>query len=182
MPVTLDIDASKFWTFDRSKVVDFLKELEFFSMVSRIPTNRQDGQLAMEVEEPDFESAPVDYKIVDTEEALEELVVELAKPQGFSFDTETDSVNPMVAQLVGLSFSNSPQKAWYVPVGHNEGKQLPMAQVLERLGPILTDPDIPKVAHNANYDIMVLENQGVSLQGLELDTMLAAHALSLIHI
>ena len=176
VPVTLDIDASEFWTFDRSKVVDFLKEMEFFSMVSRIPSNRQDGQLAMEVGEPDFESAPVDYKIVDTEEALEELAVELAKPQGFSFDTETDSVNPMVAQLVGLSFSNSPQKAWYVPVGHNEGKQLPMAQVLERLGPILTDPDIPKVAHNANYDIMVLENQGVSLQGLELDTMLAAHA------
>ncbi|MDP6453747.1 MAG: DNA polymerase I [SAR202 cluster bacterium] len=175
-PVTLDVEASEFWKFDRSKVVDFLKELEFFSMVSRIPNNTDGEQLSMAVDEPDFESAPVDYHIVDTEDALEELAVELSKPQGFSFDTETDSIDPMLAQLVGLSFSNSPQKAWYVPVGHNEGKQIPKERVLGSLGPILTDPDIPKVAHNANYDMMVLENQGVTLQGLELDTMLAAHA------
>ncbi|MCH8309957.1 MAG: DNA polymerase I [Chloroflexi bacterium] len=139
------------------------------------PNNGQGEQLQMEVE-PAFTPAPVDYQIVDTEEALEELAEELSKPHGFSFDTETDSLDPMKARLVGLSFSNSPQKAWYVPVGHNEGKQIPMERVLERLGPILADPDIPKVAHNANYDMMVLENQGVSLQGLELDTMLAAHA------
>jgi DNA polymerase-1 len=176
-PVTLDMEASEFWKFDRSKVVDFLKELEFFSMVSRIPNNAHGEQLSMMADaEPDFVSAPVDYEIVDTEEALDDLVVELSKPYGFSFDTETDSIDPMLAQLVGLSFSNSPQKAWYVPVGHNEGKQIPMERVLERLGPILTDPNIPKVAHNANYDMMVLENQGIRLQGLELDTMLAAHA------
>jgi DNA polymerase-1 len=176
-PVTLDMGASEFWNFDRSKVVDFLKEMEFFSMVSRIPNNAHGEQLSMiDDAEPDFVSAPVEYEIVDTEEALEALVVELSKPYGFSFDTETDSIDPMLAQLVGLSFSNSPQKAWYVPVGHNEGKQISMERVLERLGPILTDPDIPKVAHNANYDMMVLENQGIRLQGLELDTMLAAHA------
>ena len=82
----------------------------------------------------------------------------------------------MVARLVGLSFSTEPCSGWYVPVGHLEGTQIPIDDVLERLGPIFTNPDVPKTAHNANYDMMVLENHGLKVEGLAFDTMLAAHA------
>ena len=75
---------------------------------------------------------------------------------------------------MGLSFSIEPNAGWYVPVGHTEGEQLPMNGVLAALGPILSNPDVPKTAHNANYDMMVLENHGVKVEGLAFDTMLAA--------
>ncbi len=171
--VTLDLDAARFPSFERADVVGLLRELEFYSMLDRIPGDGDD-----ETAVPDFgaEKTPTNYEIIDTDEALDRLVAELSTPHGFSFDTETDSLDPMTARLVGLSFSNSPGNAWYVPVGHAEGTQLPMAQVLERLRPVLEDPAVPKVAHNANYDLMVLEGHGINLQGLELDTMLAAHA------
>ncbi|HJO81714.1 MAG TPA: DNA polymerase, partial [SAR202 cluster bacterium] len=178
VPVTLDLEACKFGTYNRSAVVDVLQELEFYSMVDRIPASDQaHGGGAQLMLLPDEEEAePSDYIIVDDDARLDELVSELNRPEGFSFDTETDSIDPMAANLVGLSFSNSPNKGWYVPVGHAEGKQLAMDRVIERLRPIFEDPAVPKAAHNANYDLMVLEDQGVSLQGLEFDTMLAAHA------
>ena len=176
VPVTLDLEACKFWNYNRSAVIDVLQELEFYSMVDRIPVTGQEGegQLALALDEE--EATPVDYAIVDDDAGLDELVAVLNRPEGFSFDTETDSINPMDAQLVGLSFSNSPNQGWYVPVGHAEGQQLLMDTVLRKLGPVLEDPGVPKAAHNANYDLMVLESQGVKLQGLEFDTMLAAHA------
>ena len=175
-PVTLDLEAARFPQFDRVDVVNLLKELEFYSIVERIPWASADGEAEPTQTEARSDETPTNYEIVDTEEALDRMVAELSTPHGFSFDTETDSLDPMRARLVGLSFSNSPGRAWYVPVGHAEGTQLPLAQVLERLGPVLEDPDVPKAAHNANYDMMVLEGHGVTLQGLELDTMLAAHA------
>ena len=175
-PVTLDLEAARFPQFDRVDVVNLLKELEFYSIVERIPWASADGEAEPTQTEARSDETPTNYEIVDTEEALDRMVAELSTPHGFSFDTETDSLDPMRARLVGLSFSNSPGRAWYVPVGHAEGTQLPLAQVLERLRPVLEDPDVPKAAHNANFDMMVLEGHGVTLQGLELDTMLAAHA------
>ena len=173
--VELDLDLARFGDFERKEVVDLLTSLEFFSMVSRIPASENDGggQGAFDLA---TESTPVEYKIADTAEKFEELLTEIGTPEGFSFDTETTSQDPMVARLVGLSFSTEPHTGWYVPVGHLEGTQLPIDDVLARLAPIFTDCDIPKTAHNANYDMMVLENHGIKVEGLAFDTMLAAHA------
>ena len=82
----------------------------------------------------------------------------------------------MRARLVGLSFSTEPYRGWYAPLAHEEGVQLPMEEALGALAPIFEDPEVPKTAHNANYDMMVLENHGVRVEGLAFDTMLAAHA------
>ena len=174
--VTLDLEATRFPQFDRADVVALLKELEFHSIVGRLPGSDEGDAAEPEQAEAEADKTPANYQIVDTVEALDRMAAELSTPHGFSFDTETDSLDPMIAHLVGLSFSNSPGRAWYVPVGHAEGAQLPLAHVLERLRPVLEDPAVPKAAHNANYDLMVLEGHGVTLQGLELDTMLAAHA------
>ena len=113
--------------------------------------------------------------MADSEETLTELVDELNASERFSFDTETTSTDQMTCRLVGLSFSTEPGKGWYLPVGHSEGKQLPLERVIERLGPIFEDESKAKSAHNANFDITVLENVGIRVRNLNFDTMLAAH-------
>lgn len=180
--VNLDMSDCVFGDFARSEVVDVLTRLEFFSMISRIPAPLSDdddsagGQGAFDMGESEPAEPPVDYAVVDDESELAALAAALDAPEGFSFDTETTDKDAMRARLVGLSFSAEPRKAWYVPVGHAEGRQLPMERVLEVLSPILANPEIPKTAHNANYDIMALANHGVRVSGLAFDTMIAAHA------
>ena len=178
-PVTLDLDASRFWQYDRSKVVGFLTELEFLSVVPRVPAPSGGPAEGGEQQSLDMgaEAPEVDYRIVDTPEALEALVSELDSPRGFSFDTETTAVDPMSADLVGLSFSNAPHAGWYVPVGHSEGRQLAKDDVLEALRPLLESKAVPKVAHNANYDMTILKNHGVEVRGVTFDTMIAAALL-----
>ena len=83
----------------------------------------------------------------------------------------------MRAELVGLSFSCEAGKAWYVPVGHREGEQIPLETVLSRVRPLMESPDLRKCAHNANYDLMMLSNYGVNTQNVDCDTMIAAHLL-----
>ena len=176
--ISLDLDKSIFGDFARKDVLDVLTRLEFYSMISRIPVSDgdDDGDGQQSAFDLGVDKPPADYTIVDTEDALELLVSTISTPAGFSFDTETTSQNPMTARLVGLSFSVEPHSGWYVPVGHSEGAQLPMDAVLGALGPIFTDEGVPKTAHNANYDMMVLENHGITVEGLAFDTMLAAHA------
>ena len=173
VPVELDLSLSVVADYDRNSVVELLRELEFHSVIVRLPgDDAADGQARMF---GDDASPDADYRIVDTEDALSAMVAELDSPSGFSFDTETTSTDPMAADLVGLSFSNAPGVAWYVPVGHREGRQLPQDHVLAALKPLFESEDVPKAAHNANYDVTVLANHGVQVRNLQFDTMLAAH-------
>ena len=174
LPLTLDLERCHFGQYDRERVLDLLRELGFNSIVPRIPH----GTLAAEPSTGDGVSAAeeeaVDYRTVDTEEELQELAQLLAASGGFAFDTETTSLNPMEADLVGLSFSLAPRQGFYVPVGHREGRQVPPERALELLRPVLEDEAIPKTAHNANYDMTVLANCGVAVRNLAFDTMVAA--------
>ncbi len=97
------------------------------------------------------------------------------------FDTETDSLDPLQANLVGLSFAVTPGKAWYVPLAHDYPgvpEQLPIGAVLEKLRPLLTDADKHKCAQNGKYDLHVLNRQGIAVSGLSEDTMLASFVLN----
>jgi DNA polymerase-1 len=97
-----------------------------------------------------------------------------------ALDTETTSLDPMCASLVGLSLSVQPGEACYIPVAHrgpDHVAQLPKAQVLERLRPWLENPAARKLLHNAKYDAHVLLNEGVALAGITEDTMLQAYVL-----
>jgi DNA polymerase-1 len=188
-PVALDMDHSKWGDYDRSDVVEVLKDLEFFSTVSKIPGGTNDSEQATPLQpslmsDTPSQSADTDYRTVNDMKTLEVMVKELAASKGFAFDTETapldpevKGVQPMRSSLVGLSFSTEAGKAWYVPVGHAEGTQIPLEQVLETLRPVLEDANVPKAAHNANYDLTMLGTNGVTMQGLAFDTMLAAHLL-----
>jgi len=121
------------------------------------------------------------YETVLTKEAFESWLAELEKAALFAFDTETTSLDYMQAQLVGLSFSVEPQRAAYVPVAHDypgAPKQLDRDWVLERLKPLLEDPERPKVGQNLKYDMSVLANHGIHMAGIAQDTMLESYVLA----
>ena len=174
-PVTLDLEACRFWRYDRRDVVTLLTELEFFSVISRIPhPGGSDTTEADTNREPEQET---DYTVVLTPAQLDSMIAAIEETGNFAFDTETTSLDAMRAQLVGLSFATAPGRAWYVPVGHAEGEQLPLESVLAAVRPLFESPEIAKCAHNANYDMTVLANHGVRFANVDFDTMIAAHLL-----
>ena len=179
-PVELSLEEAKSGSYDRARVVGLLTELEFHSVIPRLPVPTWDpGTEAPDAAtQPEATSEAADYITVLSEIQLEEMLAELRNAGGFSFDTETTSLDQMRADLVGLSFATEPGRAWYVPVGHREGGQLPLEEVLARVKPLMEDPDLAKCAHNANFDLMVLANYGISPRNVDFDTMVAAHLLS----
>lgn len=172
-PVALELERCRFWRYDRREVVKLLTELEFFSVVSRVPDPDAPGADAA----PTAPAPETDYAVVRTGEQLETMIAALRETGCFAFDSETTSLDAMRAQLAGLSFAVAPGRAWYVPVGHHEGEQLPMESVLAALRPLFEAPGIAKYAHNANYDMTVLANHGVKFANVDFDTMIAAHLL-----
>ena len=178
-PVELDLEACRFGSYDRQSVVNLLTELEFFSVIQRLPSvgppSSIFGQAAQDAESK--VPADADYQLVQTEQQLEAMLDAVQQASSFAFDTETTSLDPMRADLVGLSVATAPGMAWYVPVGHNEGAQLPIEDVLARMRPLFESPELSKCAHNANYDLSVLVNHGINCRNVDFDTMIAAHLL-----
>ena len=115
------------------------------------------------------------YEAVLTREQLQDWLARLRAAALISFDTETDSLDPMQARLVGLSLSVEPGVAAYIPLGHDYPgvmAQLPMADVLDALRPIMEDRHKPKVGQHGKYDLHVLRRHGLVVRGYCHDTML----------
>ena len=174
-PVSLDLEQCRFWQYDRRDVVALLTELEFFSVVSRVPS--PDGSDAGQSDAVQEAETPTDYTVVQSQAQLDSMIAAIEEMGKFTFDTETTSLDAMQAELVGLSFSTAPGRAWYIPVGHREGEQLSLESVLAAVRPLFESPDIAKCAHNANYDMTVLANHGLRFANVDFDTMIAAHLL-----
>ena len=122
-----------------------------------------------------------EYTAVTTPEQLEALVAQLRAADEFAFDTETDSLDPMQANLVGLSFATRTGHAVYVPVGHDypgAPPQLDRAAVLAALSPVLSDVGRRKLGQHGKYDLHVLRRHGVDVQGYADDTMLESFVLN----
>jgi DNA polymerase-1 len=120
--------------------------------------------------------------IVNSEDALQVLIKSIYDARAVALDTETTSDDPWHAELVGISCSMAAGEAYYIPVGHTytienqpPGAQLAKPYVLEKLRPVLEDPAVKKYLHNAKYDMLILDRNGISLRGLAFDTMLGAY-------
>jgi DNA polymerase I len=130
---------------------------------------------------PPAPELPRHYETVTTTEALERWLQALRDAELFAFDTETTSLDYMRAEIVGVSFSIEPGAAAYVPLAHvypGAPEQLPRAQVLAQLKPLLEDASRPKVGHNLKYDAHVLASAGITLAGMRFDTMLESYVLN----
>ncbi len=141
------------------------KELEFES-------------LAREVGDAKPDVGEQDYRIVRNATELEHLLAELRRSRRFAVDTETTSLDPMKAELVGVSLAWRSGLAFYVPF-NLDPPVLPggRKELIETLRPILEDEELLKTGQNAKYDMHVFRNAGITVRGLEFDTMLASYLL-----
>ena len=126
-------------------------------------------------------SAPGEYETVLTMAQLDAWIERLRSADEFAFDTETDALDAMRANLVGISLSVQPGKACYIPLGHDypgAPEQLPRDAVLDALRPMLSDPAKRKLGQHGKYDLHVLRRHGLDVAGYADDTMLESFVLS----
>ncbi len=134
-------------------------------------------------EKPNQASAPekTEYELILTYQQLTAWIKKLKAAELFAFDTETDNLDYMAANLVGMSFSVKAGEAAYLPIAHDYDdapRQLSLAFVLNQLTDILQNPDIAKVGHNLKYDQSVLARYDVQLAGIQHDTMLESYIVN----
>lgn len=204
VPIQLDLHSCRLGTYDRAAVIALFQELEFgvasnlikkLPPVIQLPTpaplpaelpvappTDEPTQLALFNEDGDSASSlptaePPPVTIVRDTRALSELVARLRAAPAFAFDTECTSLQPVMSDLVGISIALAPGDVWYVPVAHQDGEQAPRSEVISALAPFFADPQKPKFAHNAKFDIEVLAGAGIRVVGLSFDTMIAAAML-----
>ncbi len=128
--------------------------------------------------DPAVIAAPREYETVTDRASLARWLDTLAAAELFAFDTETTSLDYMQAEIVGVSFCVEPGRAAYVPLGHDYAgapEQLPRAEVLAALKPLLENPARGKLGHHLKYDAHVLANHGIALEGMRYDTMLESY-------
>ncbi len=148
------------------KLIPLLQELEFSSLLAEYL--------------PSKKPAAKNYQTILTAQALDSLISTLKKSQFISLDTETDSPSPTRANLVGLSLAIQPHSAYYLPVGHDylhAPAQLDKDQALAKLRPLLSNPRLKKIGQNIKYDYIVLKRAGLTLEGIDLDTMVLSYLL-----
>ena len=133
---------------------------------------------APSVSAPETAPGESEYETVLSEKQLERWLAKLDEAELFAFDTETTSLDYSKAQIVGVSFAVEAGQAAYVPLAHDypgAPEQLDKTRVLERLRPLLENPGKAKLGQNLKYDMHVLANDGIALQGIAHDTMLESY-------
>jgi DNA polymerase-1 len=170
---------------DNTALLALFKDMEFKTWIAEL----EDGGPVVPVASTDSDQpqqpgaapqAPVekDYQTVLTQNELNQWLSKIAKAELVAVDTETTSLDYMKAELVGVSVAVEPGQAAYIPFGHDylgAPEQLDKDSVLEQLKPLLEDPSIKKVGQNLKYDMSVLAQHGIRLQGIAFDTMLESY-------
>lgn len=175
-PVTLDLDAADFYAhYDPAKVQELFRELEFRTLIPRLPV-KEGGPVAAPMQ---TEASEQKFATVRDEKQLDKIVAAIKKQGWFVLDIEAVTREAMTTDIAGFSLALGGGEAYYVPVGHaprlEDGQpQLPIAVVLEKLAPIISSPDVKITGHNCKFDIVVLANHGIEAKGVEFDTMIAA--------
>lgn len=180
VPFTFELDPCAVHGWNPEKALPILDELGLVRLRDQIKgvfqnTESQGTQANDDAVQTVHED--VDYKLINTPDALKEFAAELARQPRFAFDTETTGLNPVAADLVGLSFSWKAGSAYYLPVRGACAKVLDPDDVVEAIKPIFEDASIGKVGHNIKYDIVVLRQLGVRTLGIAFDTMVASFVL-----
>ena len=176
---------------NQERLAELFDQLEFKSWVKELSAEdsaARPSSAVGQIDTPAVEIAvtPVqanivkDYQIVLTEAHLEDWIKKIKAAELIAVDTETTSLDYMIADLVGISVAVEPGEAAYIPFGHDYlgvPEQLSRELVLAAVKPLLEDPGIKKVGQNLKYDMSIFAQHGIALQGIEFDTMLESYVL-----
>lgn len=202
--INFKLDQAQFGGFNKKKIIKLFSELEFKSLLPRAQTlmNSIKGDPGAETSQAEDKfkrnQEKFKYTLVDNESKFKKFLDELKKQRNFTFDTETSSFNTLTADLLGISFSWKSGHAFYLKINDKKinkpdtennlfnYKQAPNAQRptpkihpwLEKLKPIFANKKIKKHGHNIKFDLRVMQNQGVEVNGLGFDTMIASYLLN----
>nr|WP_321403289.1 DNA polymerase I [uncultured Desulfobacter sp.] len=153
--------------FDTRKAFELFQSFEFKALATEFSQKPETSQKT--------------YKMIHTIADMENLAAALEKNGIFAIDTETTGIDPMLADLVGISFSYEKDTGVYIPVGHTHTGNIEMPEkeaVLRIFKPLLENPEIAKVGQNIKYDFIVLARYGIEIKGIVFDTMIASHLLN----
>ncbi len=189
-PITFDAEKTEMNQANKKKLAELFAELEFRTLAQSIlGTAPQQGvQQALfptgnvaaakpvinKIAPNQFDNTKQEYRLIETADQRTALIKELKSADRFCFDTETTSIHPMEADLVGISFSTQPNHASFIlfPKDRKAASEL-----LEEFRAVLEDPKIQKIAQNIKYDAIVLKNYGINVAGVFHDTMLFHYLL-----
>lgn len=185
--VDLDVNQLANQEPDQSQLLKYFQDMEFKTWInelsssespSQVPNNHNEVPVEPQIEHNDPVSAS--YEIVLDNQQFSTWLEKLENSPLIAVDTETTSLDYMIADLVGISIAVEPGNAAYIPFGHDylgAPLQLSKEMVLNALKPILENPQIKKVGQNLKYDMSVLAQQGIDLRGVAFDTMLESYVL-----
>ena len=180
VPIKDEIIDFKLKEIDREKLYNFLREMEFNRLLSSVISKY--GELEY-VKEKKFLNTDEhkkinikDYVLIQNEIDLKKWLIQIEEKGEVAIDTETTSLDPHQANLVGISIATDIGKAGYIPLGHVNGNNLNEKKVIKILKPILEDSSIKKIGQNIKFDFIILYHRGINMNSME-DTMLMSYVL-----
>ena len=180
-PIKRELSEFEFKSIDKDKLYKFLREMEFNRLLSSAISAY--GESVLSSSSPEIKSiekqSPINnknYHLISNPDEIDEWVKEAEELGEVAVDTETNSLDPHQAELVGISLSSKIGKACYIPIGHKSSKCIKKDIVIKKLKKLLEDPSVKKIGQNIKFDFIVFFKHGITLSTME-DTMLMSYVL-----
>lgn len=190
VPVKVDFHDLKSKARKIDRLTTLFREMEFRSLIPRLerqaagdPAFVNSERDKSKIPAKDLDQGEASYTLIKNRGELDQLVSRLETAKWLAFDTETTHVEPVRAELVGMSVSTKEEEAFYIPASFQGQLDLlkndreDLDYVLGRLKPVLENPSVLKVGQNIKYDIIVMEHYGITIRGVAFDTMVAAYLI-----
>jgi DNA polymerase I len=180
-PVNRELSEFKLKNIDKEKLYKFLREMEFNRLLSSVISAYGEPKLSSLSNETKIleKQKPINnknYHLITNVDQIDEWVKEAEEVGEVAVDTETSSLDPHQADLIGVSLCSKIGKACYIPVGHKSAKCININSVIKKLKPLLEDSSVKKIGQNIKFDFIVLFKQGITISSME-DTMLMSYVL-----
>ena len=180
-PVNKNLTDLELKSIDKDKLYKFLREMEFNRLLSSAISAYGEPNLTsikneVKIEKNQKAINKKEYYLIENLEQIDNWITEAEELGEVAVDTETNSLDPHQADLVGVSLSSKIGKACYIPIGHKSNKCIEKDLVLKKLKPLLEDPSIKKIGQNIKFDFIVFFKHGINMTSME-DTMLMSYVL-----
>ena len=166
---------------DKEKLYGFLREMEFNRLLSSVISTY--GEIKFSSNKQTFlkndethKISNLNYQLIGNEDEIKKWLMEAEEQGELSIDTETSSLDPHQAKLVGISLSTKIGKACYIPLNHNKGQNLKEESVIKLLKPVLEDKSVKKIGQNIKFDYIIFYKRNIDMNSIE-DTMLMSYVL-----